>query len=112
MPDFYVNDFQHTRENVNKATGDIILSIDQSASIEFKERVLEVARYLLTPRDRWDQNGAAVLLREVALLKLGSQEIGPIAGRRPITQGAGPVKRGKSRRWITQLRNPGPHNMI
>lgn len=45
MPDFYVNDFQHARENVNKATGDIILSIDQSASIEFKERVLEVARY-------------------------------------------------------------------
>jgi len=43
-----VNDFQHTRENVNKATGDIISALEQSASgTEFKERVLEVAGALL-----------------------------------------------------------------
>lgn len=45
MPEFYINDFELKRVNVNGATTEIIQSITQYATdAEFKERVLEVAR--------------------------------------------------------------------
>ena len=47
MPDFYINDFEHTRVNVNKATSDIIASIEHSGT-EFREKVLEVARFVFS----------------------------------------------------------------